>query len=244
MSICRTAKKRVPRALGAMTILATLVVGDVSPSTAAFPGINGLLACQTNRLGVTNNEVFTFGANGTEVDPTNVTNHPANDFRPRWRSDGRKIAFESSRAGGNNIFVMDADGSNVTQVTFTGDASSPAWHPDGSQLLYQRNFGMLNFDVYKVNVDGSSPTPVSPTQFEDSLPFWSPDGTTIAFSSRRLEGNSFGPDIYTMDSFGNNVTNITNVPRMGTRGRTGRPTAPRSSSTAGGRTPTVRRSTR
>ena len=47
---------------------------------------------------------------------------------------------------------------------------------------------------------------------EDSLPFWSPDGTEIAFSSRRQEGQTVGPDIWKMDSFGNNLVNITKFP--------------------------------
>ena len=203
----RWKRRRVAGGLGALALMGSLAGISVTPAGAAFPGINGKIACSSNRSG--NFDIWTFDPTGTEVNPTNLTNHPANDGRPRWRSDGRKIAFESNRAGGSNIFVMDADGSNVTQVTFTGDASSPAWHPDGSQLVYQRNIPGRFFDVFKVNIDGTGVTALSPTQVEDALPFWSPDGTVIAFNSRREDPTS---DVHLMDSFGNNVVNITKSP--------------------------------
>ncbi|HEX2046727.1 MAG TPA: hypothetical protein VHF27_03125 [Acidimicrobiales bacterium] len=193
--------------LAALALSGSLAGVSVTPAGAAFPGINGKIACSSNRSG--NFDIWTFDPTGTEVNPTNLTNHPASDGRPRWRSDGRRIAFESNRNSPSDIYVMDADGSNVTRVTFTGDASSPAWHPDGSQIVYQRNIPGRFFDVFKVNIDGSGVTALSPTQVEDALPFWSPDGTVIAFNSRRDDPTS---DVHLMDSFGNNVVNITNNP--------------------------------
>lgn len=202
-----TRKKKAAVVLGAMAVLATGVAGTVSPAGAAFPGGNGKIACASNRTG--DFEIFTFGSTGTEVNPTNLTNLVGFDGRPRWRSDGRKIAFESSRFSNSDIYVMDADGSNVQRVTFTGDASSPAWHPDGSQIVYQRSVPGLSFEIYKVNIDGSNPTVLSSTPQEDSLPFWNPEGTSIAFSSRRTDASA---DVHTMDSFGNGVVDITNNP--------------------------------
>ncbi|MDQ4090031.1 MAG: hypothetical protein M3163_06985 [Actinomycetota bacterium] len=205
-------KKKAGLVFGALAMVASGMAVSTTPAGAAFPGINGKIACSSNRTG--NFEVFLFDPDNTESGVINITNHPGSDGRPRWRSDGRKIAFESNRAGGSNIFIADADGSNVQQLTFSGNASSPAWHPDGSQLVFQRSFPNLNFEIYKINVDGTGETVLASTPTEDSLPFWSPDGTQIVFSSRRLEGNTQPPDIYTMDSFGNNVTNITNLPAI------------------------------
>ena len=200
-------KKKAGLVAGALAVLASGMVGTGTPAGAAFPGINGKIACSTNRTG--NFEVFTFEPTGTEVNPTNLTNHPLTDSRPRWRSDGRKIAFESNRNSASDIYVMDADGSNVQRITFTGDASSPAWHPDGSQIVYQRTIPGLSFEVYKVNIDGSNPTVLASSPQEDSLPFWNPDGTTIAFNSRRTDPAA---DIHLMDSFGGNVTPPLGVP--------------------------------
>lgn len=195
-------RKKAGLVFGALAMVGSGMAVSTTPAGAAFPGINGKIACASNRTG--NFELFTFESTGTEVNPTNISNAPASsEGRPRWRSDGRKIAFESSRAGGNNIFIADADGSNVQQVTFTGDASGPAWHPDGSQLVYQRSIPGLSFEVYKINIDGTGTTVLASTPVEDSLPFWNPDGTLIAFGSRRADPAA---DIHLMDSFGNNVS--------------------------------------
>lgn len=207
----RNMKKKAGVVLGALAVLASGLAGTVSPAGAAFPGINGKIACASFRTG--NFEITLFNPDATESGVTNITNNPANDGRPRWRSDGRKIAFESNRSGaGNDIYVMDADGSNVQRVTFTGDATSPAWHPDGSQIVYQRSGAALpglSFEVYKVNLDGTGVTPLASSPAEDSLPFWNPDGTQIAFNSRRTDPLA---DIHLMDSFGNNVSPPLGVP--------------------------------
>jgi len=200
-------KKKAGLVAGALAVLASGLVGAGTPAGAAFPGGNGKIACATNRTG--NFEVFTFEPTGTEVNPTNITNHPNNDSRPRWRSDGRKIAFESNRLSGSDIYVADADGSNVQRITFTGVAGSPAWHPDGSQIVYQQTIAGLSFEVYKVNIDGTNPTVLASSTAEDSLPFWNPDGTTIAFNSRRTDASA---DIHLMDSFGGNVSAPLGVP--------------------------------
>jgi dipeptidyl aminopeptidase/acylaminoacyl peptidase len=202
-----TARKKAGLVLGALAMVASGMAASSSPAGAAFPGINGKIACSSNRTG--NFEVFLFNPDATESGATNITNHPGNDGRPRWRSDGRKIAFESNRAGGTNIFIADADGSNVQQLTFTNDASSPAWHPDGSQIVYQRNIPGLFFEVYKINIDGTGTTPLASHPAEDSLPFWNPDGTIIAFNSRRTDPAA---DIHLMDSFGTNVSGPLGVP--------------------------------
>jgi Tol biopolymer transport system component len=205
----RWQRSRVAGGLGALALMGSLAGISVTPAGAAFPGINGKIACSSNRSG--NFDIWTFEPTGTEVNPTNLTNHPANDGRPRWRSDGRRIAFESNRGGGFDIWVMDADGSNLTQVTRTGDATSPAWHPDGSQIVYQRNIPGRFFEVYKINIDGTGETNLAPTLVEDSLPFWSPDGTVIVYSSRREDPAA---DVHTMDSFGNNIVNLTRNPNI------------------------------
>ena len=59
------------------------------------------------------------------------------DMQPKWSPDGRHIAFTSDRAGGDNIWIMDADGSNPTQVskeTFRL-LNQPEWTPDGQFIV-------------------------------------------------------------------------------------------------------------
>ena len=201
-------RKRIGVMLAGAAMVATGVTVGM-PAQAAFPGINGVLACASNRSG--NFDIWTFNPNGTELGATNLTNHPASEGRPRYSPDGRQIVFESNRAGGTDLYIMNADGTNVQRLTFTGDATGGAWSPDGSQIAYQRNLPGLFFEVYKVNVDGTGVTPVVSSPAEDSLPAWSPDGTKLAVSSRQVDPAA---DVHIVSPLGtepvspaNNLTN-------------------------------------
>lgn len=77
----------------------------------------------------------------------NLTNHPAGDFRPAWSPDGHWLAFSSDRDSrqpkfsfitghSTELYVMRPDGSGLRRMTDTqAFAGSPAWSPDGSQLV-------------------------------------------------------------------------------------------------------------
>lgn len=200
-----TRRKKLGFVMGAAAMVASGVYAG-SPAGAAFPGINGKIACASNRDG--NFEIYTFNPNGTELEATRLTFNPATDGRPRYRSDGRLIAFESTRSGASEIWIMNADGTNPQQLTHSGGNSSPTWHPDGSQIMYQsvRNG---QFQTSKINVDGTGETQLTFTNDENSLPAWSPDGTLIAFSSRHIDPSA---DVELMTPFGTNVVDITNNP--------------------------------
>ena len=65
--------------------------------------------------------------------PRRLTNHPDRDFLPSWSPDGKRIAFASNRVRSLDIFVMDANGQNLQNLTnvMFGDDSAPAWfHPN------------------------------------------------------------------------------------------------------------------
>ena len=199
---------RLASGLGGLALLSSAagVTLGVGSAGATHPGINGKLACATNRDG--NSEVYTFNPNGTELEATNLTNHPAFDGRPKYSPDGRLIAFESNRDGTVELYIMNADGSGVRRLTF-GGGTGATWHPDGSQLAFQRVIPGFSFEIFKINFDGSGETRLTNHPAEDSLPTWSPDGTVIAFSSRRADPAT---DIHLMDPFGNVFARVTNSP--------------------------------
>jgi Tol biopolymer transport system component len=78
-------------------------------------------------------------------------------WTPALKANG-KIAFVSNRDGNNEIYVMDADGSNQTRLTNnSADDSSPAWSPDGARIVFVSNRDG-NFLIYTMNANGSSQT--------------------------------------------------------------------------------------
>lgn len=128
------------------------------------------------------------------------------NFSPTWSPDGSKIAFASNRYGIYEIYVMNADGSNQTRLTYNSAYDSdPAWSPDGSKIAFTSNRGYNNDEIYIINVDGSNQTRLTNNSANDRHPSWSPDGFKIAFVSDR-DGNY---EIYVMDADGSNQTRLT-----------------------------------
>ena len=104
------------------------------------------------------------------------------DFDPTWSPDGTQIAFVSTRSGtaGQKIYKMDADGSDVVQVTNTAAADSePAWSPDGQRIAF-----VSGNQIWTVKVDGTDTTLVASGRH----PTWSPSGDRIAYWRTRSDG--------------------------------------------------------
>ncbi len=185
----------------------------VQPASAVVPGANGPIACEGGRGDPRNPEVFTINPDGTGERV--LTNHPARDGDPSFSPDGTKIAFESFRSGGSELWVMNADGTGLTQLTFNGppEDRGSSWTPDGSRIVYHTlefpaGAGHSSFEIMIINADGTGKTRLTNNTFQDSLPSVSPDGTKIAFFSTR-DGDG---EIYVMNIDGSNVTRLTNSP--------------------------------
>ncbi len=77
---------------------------------------------------------------GSEDSVVNLTAHLYDDFAPSWSPDGRFIAFFSNRDGQNELYIMDADGSNQRRLTqHPADDTYPMWLPDNSGILFTSN---------------------------------------------------------------------------------------------------------
>lgn len=161
--------------------VATLALLMAYPAQAAFPGANGKLAV----MGVyPNDDIHTLNPDGTGI--TALAPAPGPDSNPAWSPDGKRIAFDSSRAGSSEIFVMDADGSNLTMLTTSPYPDmDPYWSPDGTRIVFESARAGNNWDLWVMDADGSNPTRLTTDPAEDRDPSWSPDGTKIAFSSDR-----------------------------------------------------------
>lgn len=108
-------------------------------------------------------------------------------YQPRWSPDGKRIAFRWGTSGASNIFVMDADGKNVRQVTTTDQDLYPAWSPDGQWIAFTSNRNgksdFLTHDVYIMHPDGSNVRRLTSDMQDYWSPAWSPDGKQLAFWS-------------------------------------------------------------
>ena len=87
---------------------------------------------------------------------TKLTDDPYEDIMPAWSPDGTKIAFQSMRDGDREIYVMNADGTNETNLTndHSSEEESPDWSPDGTKLVFTR-FNDGASDIVVMNADGT-----------------------------------------------------------------------------------------
>ena len=146
-----------------------------------------------------------------------------------------KIAFVTFRDDNHDIYVMNADGSNPTNLTSGSGAGSdsgwspyndraPSWSPDRTKMVFESFFYPWddNTEIFVMNVDGSSLValtnfvriPVSPGPnliAYSGDPAWSPDGTKIAFVSNYDESN-FRLKVYVMAADGTNLIKLTGDP--------------------------------
>lgn len=150
------------------------------------------------------------GSNRTKVYPAESGSVA---FAPCWSPDGQWIAFgyggylQSRKTQGAKIMVVKNDGTQAHDLTDgMPNSGFPSWSADGKKIVY-RVWGEKDMGLRILNLEDHSVS-VLTTEY-DNLPFWSPDGTLIAFT-RRIGKNNF--DIFTIKPDGTDLKQLTTSP--------------------------------
>jgi Tol biopolymer transport system component len=201
---------RTRTAAVAAVVALALSASVVNPTLSAFPGANGKIAFIRQQLSSAYvADIWTMNPDGSDQQQLTFFPVPCDKGyflcgSPQdvtWSPDGRHLAY--SRTSTDNFHVslvtMDADGSNVVQVScgvfddpslecsdgaFKVDHLQPSWSPDGTKLVYQRRVLSENGQIYVTPLGSllSSPgTALTAPPGDSEYPVWSPDGTRIAF---------------------------------------------------------------
>jgi Tol biopolymer transport system component len=185
--------------ISAVGLLATLGTQTSAVPSAATPfpsGLSGTLAFHSDRGGPDNpdhrNHLFTIDlGSGRVTQLTSGKDH--HDQHPRWSPDGRRISFESTRQGGQfDLYVMDANGANVTRVTDApANDFDPIWMPDGQSLIFSSERDSRS-DLYRVWLkDRKVDRLTNHFVGRAIMPNVSPDGRYVAFAAQTLQRLQF-----------------------------------------------------
>ncbi len=129
----------------------------------------------------------------SDVDGRNLqrlTYSPSVDISPVWNpKTGNEIAFVSDRSGQPQIYIMSSDGTNLrrmTTVAVGGDASAPAWSPNGLFMAFHWRVSETGtYDIYVMEIATGKIVQLTHDAGRNEHPTWSPDGRHIAFESTR-----------------------------------------------------------
>ena len=169
---------------------------------------NGLLAYASEFHAA---ELYLANADGSGL--RRLTDEEAPSRWPVLSPDGSKVAFGSNREGSWNVYVMNIDGTGLTNVS--GDAQLPwgfdgypDWSPDGTKLAFTANTtvdGSLDVVVYDLPTGALKDVTGGPA--DDLRPRWSPGGTRLAYG----QADSSGIHVCVVNADGTGLTQLTHA---------------------------------
>jgi len=204
--------------------------GDGQP---AWSPDGNTIAFISNKDGDVNKQIYTMDVDGKNI--KKLTSIGEGARYPVWSPDGKKIAFISnlraippdppfleSPYGPNSLYVMNADGSGLLNISEGRDGwyFSPMWSPDGKKLVFiccTSDKHLVYWpNIFVINVDGTGRSDITNTKEDSEIaPCWSPDGQNIAFlSNRNISENEGGKknadcwNLYVMKNDGTEVRRI------------------------------------
>ncbi|RYZ53088.1 MAG: hypothetical protein EOP49_08025 [Sphingobacteriales bacterium] len=166
-------------------------------------------------------DMYTMNLDGSDV--KQITTELGYDGGAWFSPDGTKIVWRASRPKTETeikeykdllaqglvmptnmeVFVANADGSDVKQVTSLGKANwAPNFMPDGKRIIFASNHEYergFPFNMYIINIDGSGLKKISHDGGFDAFPMFSPNGKKLIFSSNRNNGGTNDTNLFICD---------------------------------------------
>lgn len=134
--------------------------------------------------------------------PTRISEGLPYETQPRFSPDGKRIALTSDRGGGDNIWIMNRDGSDKRQLTNESFRlmNQPSWSPDGKYIVAKKHFttqrSLGTGEVWMYHVSGGEGVllvkrPSEAHQKELGEPIFAPDGKSVYFTRNTTPGPIF-----------------------------------------------------
>lgn len=159
--------------------------------------------------------IFKMNINGNNKTLLTPQNKSFGD--PKISPNGNLISITSNDWNGSQIFVMNSNGSNLKQITFTVSSKiypgnpregncNPVWSPNSNNIAYV-SYENGSPDIFKINANGTGNKRLTDTPLRDENPSWTNDGNYILFSSNR--DLNFSSEVYIMKTEGQLQTPLT-----------------------------------
>jgi len=166
-------------------------------------------------------EIYVMNLDGSNQ--TRLTFQKGYDGGAFFSQDGTKIVFRASRPKTEEeladykelasdglfrptaleIYTMNADGSEVKQITNFGKASfAPFFYPDGKKIIFSSNVNSTNgrdFDLYMINADGTEFEQITFNETFDGFPMFTKDGKQLIFCSNRFNKKEGDTNVFVAD---------------------------------------------
>ena len=154
-------------------------------------------------------QIYIADANGSNL--KRLTHSRFVEVEPKVNpKTGNEVIFVSGRSGPQQLYKMNIEGTDIIRLTTgEGEASNPAWNPDGQHIAFSwtRGFEPGNWNVFVMNVATQEFVQLTHGQGRNENPTWAPDGRHLVFSSKR--GGRM--NIYTMLADGTQVMQLTTL---------------------------------
>lgn len=145
-------------------------------------------------------DIYTMAIEGGT--PTRIAEGLAYEHQPRFSPDGSRIAFVSDRGGGDNIWIMNRDGSDKKQLSKEDFRllNQPSWSPDGQFIVAKKHFttgrSLGTGEVWIYHVSGGQGVPLVKRpnerhQKELGEPIFAPDGQSVYYTRNITPGAIF-----------------------------------------------------
>ena len=117
--------------------------------------------------------------------PRSFVSSTRQELAGEYSPDGTRVAFSSNRSGQMNIWLCDAHGANLVQLThFEEHTASPRWSPDGGWIVFDRHL-KSGWHIFVMASDGGKVRKVTSDDADEVIPSWSRDGNWIYYASSR-----------------------------------------------------------
>jgi TolB protein len=162
--------------------------------------------------------LFVVNTNGTHLRRLNPNGlQVASDQGDGWSPDGTQVTFAAffklGNGNGTALYVVNADGTGLRQITPNGlGAFRARWSPDGQLIAFNSKF-RSDFQIWVVHPDGSGIKSLTSGNADVSFtPAWSPDGTKLVFQRVHFVNGQGQENLWTMNSDGSELLRLTNTP--------------------------------